>query len=139
MMAEAKKFIHVEPVSAQRKVVAVDEIKIEGHDLVFSWYNTNTAKRRGFSFWKPVRRDTELGEEVSKQYEPDTVRHEGLNTDSNFFYLGNDAIMVYTTRELWDDKLKSDQAAADRQFAALGPEAKVSRFHVKTEGLKRGD
>lgn len=135
--APKTKKIHVEPISEISAKNNPAEIDIPG--WVFSWQNINTNDKSGWGIFRPVQKDTELGEEVARQLGVGANPFGGTNADANMYYFGGDLVLAYTSQELYDKMQADDQKAADFAMSAIGDDAAVHVRHAAINpGVKKG-
>ncbi len=129
-MAEAKKkkALYIEPIQEITGAFDPSEIKITG--WVFGRQNIMHNTKRGWKHWRPVKRDSELGEEIAAQW--------GLVLDidatDNYFHFGPDTVLAYTSVELNEKKKASNQSRADAALAAVSEDVNISRHVVINKG-----
>lgn len=132
---ETKKTINVRPIAEFTEHNDPERIDIPG--WVFSWQNETQKDRQGWGNHLPVERDTELGEEVTRQFGVSGEQYGGLNAESNRFYLGGELVLAYTSDKLFDKAIVAKQEKADAQLAIVEKETGITRFSVHSPGLKR--
>jgi hypothetical protein len=134
--SEAKKKIHVRPISATTEHNDPERIDVPGY--VFSWQNEQLKNKVGWGTHLPVERDSELGEEVIKQFGVTGDQYAGLNSGTNRFYNGGELVLSYTSIKLYEQALAEKQERADAQLGIVEEDAgSLSRFSVVSPGLKR--
>lgn len=133
--APVKKTISVKPISEFTEHNDPELIIVSG--WVFSWQNETQKDRQGWGKHLPVERDTELGEEVSRQFGVSGEQYGGLNAETNRFYLGGELVLAYTSEKIHDEALETKQKKADDQLAIVENETGITRFSVHSPGLKR--
>lgn len=136
IVPKAKKGIHVEPIYENTLSNNPADLDIPG--WVFSWQNIETNEKKGWGIHRPVLRDSELGEAVAKQFGIMGESFSALKADSNLFYYGVDAVLAYTSQELYDKAIAQKQIRADAQAGIIGEDAKVQMRHANiSKGVKR--
>ena len=130
-----KEPLYVKPIAEFTEHNDPEKINIPG--WVFSWQNESQKDRQGWGLHLPVERDTELGEEVTRQFGVSGEQYGGLNAESNRFYLGGELVLAYTSQRLHDQAIVDKAARADAQLAIVEEETGVTRFSVNNPGLKR--
>lgn len=85
----------------------------------FRWVNpAYRAKKGNWGIWKPLTRDSELGEKVAEHIEgiigPISL---GLTqVDSNYFYRSTESMLAFAPVELIEEKRAEAQAKADERM-----------------------
>ena len=141
-MAATKKKKKTAPVEAPEKKLYVEPIvEISAHNdpskldipgWVFRWQNLLHRNKSGWTFWRPVRRESELGAEVAEQFGISNDKYVGQNENTDFFMFGPDGVLAYTSQELFDHNEAQKDVKADAALRAVGEDIKITR-HVQID------
>lgn len=98
-MAAAKKKTPniVQTKNTVHENVRFENLKAPG--LKFRWVSPAFREKRGWDIWQPVRRDSDLGEQIAKQLGDVFDKFMGLQTDTNYFYMGADLMLAFASEE----------------------------------------
>lgn len=131
---EPKK-IYVEPIEVYE--IHNDPTKLKVAGWVFGWQNIDLNKKVGWGIYRPVLRDSELGEEIARQLGLNLAPERGMDIDNNYFHFGSDLVLGYTSEVLYAKKQADAEKAADRAMASIGPDVSITRHTVIDNGPPR--
>ena len=106
-------------------------VNFEVPGFVFRWVNAEyRTSRHKWKHWRPVERESEMGQLVAEQMDKEHDKFEGPNTSTNYFYRGSQAILAYAKKEDADAyRQKISNLAADQLRKVVDPE-EVTMQHI---------
>jgi acetolactate synthase small subunit len=98
--------------------------------LIFSWQNPYANEKLGWRIWEPVRRDSELGQQVEKQLGDLFDKFQGLNEQTDYFMKGRDCMLSFASQERYDARQAEKQAKADAQLKMVETGAEIRHTRI---------
>jgi len=127
---ETKKPIYVEPIVEITILSKPEDLALAGWK--FRWQNLHHRIKVGWGMWRPVTKDSELGEFVAEQFGIILDKHAGVNATSNYFMQGSDGVLAYTSEKALADRDANKDVLADQALRAVGKDIEITR-HVQID------
>ena len=117
--------------TTQESLFSLENIAVEG--FAFRWVNPSTRDERGWRHWRPVERNSEIGEKVLERMGIHHDRFNGLNQDTNYFYRGAGSMLAYCKASESEAHVEAMRQKAENQSReVIGKHAKLREQYVSS-------